>query len=172
MHFPAKASSDISAPLLLLLPGSAAPCASFPACVVPLLTNQRGCRVSARSEGSACCLSQTSFLAPDGSLMVQRLSRLLRTHLQHTSKAAWECGAAGLRQLGCTRAFSSAAPAPVESQANQGFVDGGYKVTDFPQDKARQHGPISFAHQLSKQLPWQPGRALKLCLRRSATSPS
>ena len=166
MHFPANASLDISAPLLLLLPGSAAPCASFPACVVPLLTNQRGCRVSAQSEGSACCLLhvQTSCLAPDGSLMVQRLSRLLRTHLQHTSKAAWECGAAGLRQLGCTRVFSSAAPAPVESQANQGFVDGGYKVTDFPQDKARQRGPRNYFLRTScvMQLPWQSGRALKL----------
>ena len=107
----------------------------------------RGCRVSAQSKAVHAAL-QTSFRAPDGSLMVQRLSRLLRNHLQPTSKAAWEFGTAGLRQLGCARAFSSAAPAPVESQANLGFVDGGYKVTDFPQDKARLRGPRNHAHLL------------------------
>ena len=106
--------------------------------------------------------------------MVQRLSRLLRTHFQHTSKAAWECGAAGLRQLGCTRAFSSAAPAPVESQANQGFVDGGYKVTDFPQDKARQLGPRNYFLRTScvSSCLGSLGMRSNCDLRRSATSPS
>ena len=175
-HFPANASRlDIPAPhcccWFLALQHK---CITSYICVYFAPPHKpRGCRVSAQSKAVHAAL-QTSFLAPDGSLMVQRLSRLLRNHLQQTSKAAWEFGTAGLRQLGCARAFSSAAPAPVESQANLGFVDGGYKVTDFPQDKARLRGPRkSCALACVMQLPWKCRRALKLWdLCRFATSPS
>jgi len=66
-------------------------------------------------------------------LMVLRLSRLC-AHLRRRPTELWEVGR-GLWQPDGYRVASSAAPAPVESQANQGFVDGGYSVTDFPPDK-------------------------------------
>ena len=98
-----------------------------------------------------CCVKQsqlnpaaTSFLCCVSSLkvactvlgcclMVLRLSRLC-AQLRRRPAELWE-GGRGLWQPNGCRAASSAAPAPVESQANQGFVDGGYKVTDFPPDK-------------------------------------
>ena len=70
----------------------------------------------------------------DGSLMILRWSRLCahlsrpQAQLEQLAKGVW---------LSSIRTLSSAAPAPAEDKPKQGFVDGGFSVCDFPQERVR-----------------------------------